>query len=174
MESIVYRNKWMSVVNKLNTSGDSFYYFSEADKVVILPYFYHLGSVKIVCLIEPVSTWGRDKELTAITGSVEEYETPEQSAVRELEEEAGIIVPFDSDKWIELGEFNVSKSLSSKRHHYLVNIGNAEFSDHIETDGSFFEKKTKKYVVSTNVVKHSSDLSFNFLAIKLREHLNIY
>lgn len=163
----------MSVINKLNPTGDSFYYFSESDKVVILPYFVYLGNVKIVCLIEPVSTWGRDKELTAITGSIEDYETPEKSAVRELEEEAGIIVPFN-DKWIELGEFNVSKSLSSKRHHYLVDIGNAEFSEKVDTDGSFFEKKTKRYVVSPDVYIHSSDLSFRYMVEKLKEELNIY
>lgn len=169
----VYMNKWMSVNRQTNPNGESFYYFKEPDKVVILPYFYYLEKPYIVCFLEPVSTWGRDKEVTALTGTVEDSDSPEKTAVRELEEEAGVIVPFDNHKWVDIGELNVSKSLTSHRYHYLVDIGDSDFGKR-NTDGSYFEKNTKMYTVPLDTVQHSNDLSFHYLVLKLKEHLNIY
>lgn len=160
LKSVGYLSLWKDT----NPNGEDYYFFEEADKVVVLPYLFdEEGTIRIITLIEPISLWSKNKkEITCVTGTVDEGEDTFIAAVRELKEETGILIS-DSDKYEYVGSYNFTKSCTGKRHLYIVN---AQKFDVMEkpTDGSWFEANTKNMISGYEEIKHlSNDVYLHFL-----------
>lgn len=69
---------------------------------------------------EPIPPHTPMKHLTALTGTVEKGEEYLETAIRELEEEAGIIAP--SKSFIDLSYVYPSKASTTKVHMYAVDV----------------------------------------------------
>jgi 8-oxo-dGTP pyrophosphatase MutT (NUDIX family) len=119
-----------------------------------------------VTLIEPITIWGRKKELTCVTGTIEPNEPHFEAAKRELEEETGIKVLVAS-AWVYVGGFNFNKSATSKRHLYLVNVSENATVNPKKTDGSTFEKNTIPQLLPIAGVDLSTDIYLHFLTLTL-------
>jgi len=175
-EKILYQNKWVSLVERYNPeSGDTYTVFKEADKVIILPYFIANNELYIVYLLEPISTWsGKLPEITCISGTIEKKEDFFNTAIRELEEETGIIQKNES-MWEYVGGFYHSKSATSKRHLYVVDITDSDLVKK-STDGSWFEKNTQNVVsrISKSLKSKNNDLYFAYLLNYLETKNELY
>jgi hypothetical protein len=164
-EKILFKNKWVSLIEKTNPdSGDKYTIFKESDKVMVLPYFISNGKLYVIYLLEPINIWRNNKaELTCISGTIEPNENHFDTAIRELAEESGI-VQEDKSKWEFLDSMFHSKSATSQRFLYLVDISDSDIVRK-STDGSWFEKNTKNVVseISTEMKKLSKDIYFHFM-----------
>lgn len=164
-----FKNKYLSVLS--NTfNGEKYYFFKEKDKVVILPYAFTEDGLSVITLLEPITIWGRNNEMTAVQGSIEDGEQPHKCAERELLEETGFNCPYNEKDWTSLGKLHYTKSSVSKRYYFLVDITNSEKVKKT-TDGSQFEKYTGVAVTSPQSVKLSADLQLHYLIQKLNEKL---
>lgn len=160
---IVYKNSWFSVILDDSVQDAEFYYTKHPDKVVILPYLYTSEGITLICLQEPIKIWnGKSKEMTAITGTIDSGETPHQTAIRELEEEAGLMLNYKPEDWSYLGAYNCDKGTQSKRHMFIVNVTDAKAKKKT-TDGSWFEKNTRVILCKPDDISTSSDLALHFL-----------
>lgn len=165
-----FKNKYLSVLSNV-FNGEKYYFFKEPDKVVILPYAFTQSGLSIIALVEPISIWGRDSELTAVQGSKEEGENPHDCAVRELLEETGFHCPYNDKEWTFIGKYHYTKSSVSKRYYFLVDISNSEKIQKT-TDGSEFERMTSVVVSSPKMAEISSDMQLHFLVKCLIEKLS--
>jgi hypothetical protein len=164
-DKILYKNKWVSLIQKENPeSGDTYTVFSEANKVIVLPYFIQEnGDIFITYLLEPISSWrNKTREITCISGTIESGDEPFETAIRVLEEDAGISLK-DNSKWDFAGSYFHSKSATSERFLYIVDITDSEIFKKT-TDGSWFEKNTKNVISTTDSIKkQSKDLYLSYL-----------
>lgn len=169
-----YKTPWFAVKKSVSEDGKSspFYFTIRKPKVVILPYFSAVeDKFHLVLLEEPISTWGADSEIVALTGTIDEAREPiDQTAVRELYEETGIICHMDSERrWTHIGNFTFDKGTSSQNHLYLVDVGNCTLGER-KTDGSWFEANTKLCVLpeDDHRIRYSKDIYLHFLLTQLR------
>ena len=168
---LLFSNDYLQVLSNKNKGDEEYYFTKQSDKVVILPYCKYKGEWCVLTLMEPILLWGRRKEITAITGSIEKGEDPDKTAIRELEEEMGIITEW-GDHWTFVGEFYPQKSTVDCRYMYLVDISSAEIGEK-PTDGSYFEKVAKTVLSELNIEGISQDLALCFLIEKLKNKLGI-
>jgi 8-oxo-dGTP pyrophosphatase MutT (NUDIX family) len=165
---IVYKNPWFSVVTTPIEEGELFF-VTQRDKVVILPYYTDVqtGSLKLVTLIEPIQLWGRKKEITAITGTIDKGENPFECAPRELNEETGLICEY-GDNWDYLGEVHFDKGTVGTRYLFLVDVTGCK-AEPKKTDGSSFEKNTKVMVSTFEELSLCTDLHLLYMSEKLKK-----
>ena len=164
---LLYSNPYLQVFKAKNKGGEEYTFTKDNDKVVVLPYTIIDGKVKIMTLIEPIKLWGRAKEITCVTGTLEEGEEPNECAVRELEEEIGIQSDW-GDNWTYVGKFHPVKGSVDCRHMYLVNITDESIKENPDDDGTYFEKVAKRLLTKIEVEKVSNDMALCFLIEKLK------
>jgi 8-oxo-dGTP pyrophosphatase MutT (NUDIX family) len=167
--NVEYKNNWFSVIST-ESGGNPFYYVKERDKVVILPYYIRDGVLQVITLIEPISIWGKKREITAVTGTIDKGESPYDSAPRELQEELGLVCEY-SKVWTYLGEFHYNKGTQGTRHLFLVDVTGCKATPK-STDGSWFENNTKIMVSGVEDLILSTDLHLHYLLARLQEHLS--
>lgn len=164
---LLYSNPYLQVFKATNGGGEDYTFIKDDDKVVVLPYAVIDGDVKIMTLIEPIKLWGRGKEITSVTGTLEEGEEPNECAVRELEEEIGIKSEW-GDNWTYVGKYYPVKGSVDCRHMYLVDITGEPIKGKPEEDGSYFEKVAKRLLTKIKVEEVSNDMALCFLIEKLK------
>lgn len=138
--NILWENKYMKVLNL-----DEWTVVEEKDMVVCIPYL--VEENKIILRQEYIPTYnyvdGQNFHLTVLSGSVEKDEEPSKTIVRELEEEAGIILREDFPIEIYKSLF-VSKGNTAKYHICLLTINENDYHQVIpKGDGSDSEAKSK-------------------------------
>lgn len=126
--------------------------------VGILPYrVKEDGTVMFTIRREGKSAWSRNPHkrfMTSITGGVDEGETFEHAAVRELYEEAGIQV--QEENLIYLGETYAAKCLDTLYQLYAVDVSEFPFKSNGPTDGSEGEALAKNQEVSWRDANNAS------------------
>lgn len=108
--------------------------------VAILPYHLDRG---ILVRHEFTPCWGNELYISSITGGWEKdkHETPIDTVLEELQEEAGIIL-HDENNIFTLGTCRGTKSSDTLYHLFLVDLTLDDFGEiDIETDGSYLEGK---------------------------------
>lgn len=163
---VLFKNDYLKVISAKNEDGGEYYFTMQNDKVVVLPYTIRNKKVNIFTLMEPIKLWGRKKEITAVTGSLEEGEDPHKCAVRELKEEIGIYAPWGS-AWEYLGEFYPQKSTVDCRHLYLVDVTNQTIVGK-PTDGSWFEQVTNRVLSDLDIQNMSRDVVLHYMIERLK------
>lgn len=167
---LIFSNEWLQLFKAENEVGDSYQFTKDCDKVVILPYYIINGKPNIITLIEPIKLWGRKKEVTCVTGSLEVDEDPKACAVRELLEETGVSCEWGNN-WDYVGKFNHNKGSVDKRHLFLVDVTGKEIQKK-KTDGSWFEKNTTTTISGFEILDLSTDIFLHLLSQKLKEKMD--
>lgn len=148
------------------------------DAVVCIPFL--IESNQIVLRYEYIPTFkyvdGQDYHVTLICGGIEQGETPEKALIRELEEEAGIVLREDFQFEEEIKPLFATKSSTNKYYPFIIPLNERDYHEVIaKGDGSKAESISKavkidvKYISSLN----PSDLITDYMLLKLKEYLNV-
>jgi len=171
-DDILFSNKYMKVINY-----EDWTIIKESDFVVCIPYL--IDSNQIILRHEYIPTFkyvdGQDFHVTILSGAIEQGETPDRAILRELEEEAGLVV--SPEYKIEfMKPLFISKVNASKYYPCIIQLTEREYHEVIaKGDGSEAEKKSQsvkidiKYLNSIN----SSDLITDYMILKLKDYLNM-
>jgi 8-oxo-dGTP pyrophosphatase MutT (NUDIX family) len=156
---------------------EDWHIIKESDFVVCIPYL--VESNQIIIRHEYIPTFkyvdGQEYHLTVLSGSIETGETPDRALLRELEEEAGIVLDPEY-KFEFMKPLFVSKGHASKYYPCILPLMEKDYEEVIaKGDGSLAEKKSKsakldaKYLNSIN----ASDLITEYMLIQIKNYLNL-
>ena len=118
---------------------------------------------------------GQEYHLTVLSGGIKEGETPSIALLREIEEEAGIVISPDFN--IEfMKPLFVSKAHSSKYHPAIISLTERDYHEVMPlTDGSKAEKKSQTAKIDLMYINsvNASDLITEFMLDKFRDFVNV-
>jgi 8-oxo-dGTP pyrophosphatase MutT (NUDIX family) len=172
-EDIVYQDDKLKIVKFEDWS-----IIKEKDCIVCIPYL--IESNQMVLRYEYIPTFkyvdGQEYHATLVCGGIETGESPKMALLRELEEEAGIVLREDFTIEEELKPLFISKGHTNKYYPFILPLNERDYHEVIaKGDGSEEESKSKsvkvdiKYINSVN----SSDLITDYMLMKLKEYLNL-
>ena len=171
-EDIVYSNDYVKVIN-----FEDWTIVKESDFVVCIPYL--IDSNQIILRHEYIPTYkyvdGQDYHITVLSGGIEVGETPERALLRELEEEAGIIVSPDY-KVEFMKPLFVSKGNASKYHPCIIQLTERDYHEVVaKGDGSEAEKKSQSVKVDVKYLNsiNASDLITEYMIQQMKDYFNI-
>jgi 8-oxo-dGTP pyrophosphatase MutT (NUDIX family) len=171
-EDILFSNKYMKVINY-----EDWTVIKESDFVVCIPYL--IESNQIILRHEYIPTFkmvdGQDFHITVLSGGIELGETPERAILRELEEEAGIVVSPEF-KIEFMKPLFVSKGNASKYHPCIIQLTERDYHEIIaKGDGSEAEKKSQSVKIDTKYINsiNPSDLITEYMIKQMKDYLNI-
>ncbi len=172
-EKVIYTNdKNLKVIE-----FEDWHIIKERDCVCCIPYL--IESNQIVLRYEYIPTFkyatGQEYHVTLVAGGIENGEAPNMALLRELEEEAGIVLREDY-VLDAMKPLFMSKGSVNKFYPYILPLSERDFTEKIATgDGSKAEKLSKsvrvdvKYIDSIN----ASDLITDYMLMKLKEYMNL-
>ena len=171
-DDIVFSDNIMKIVKY-----EDWTIIKENDAVFCIPYL--IEKNQIVIRNEYIPTFkyvdGQEYHITLVGGRVEDGEAPETAMLRELEEEAGIILN-ENYKLENLKPLFTNKGMTQKLHLYIIPLNEREYTEVTAVgDGSRAEKLSKsvkvdiKYLDSLN----TSDLVTDYMILKVKEHMNL-
>ena len=171
-DSILFEKDYLKVIEK-----DKWLYIEESDSVCVLPILVEENKVLLRMEVIPPfqSIDGRDHHLTCISGTIEKGEKPEECLVRELEEEAGIVLRDG----VVIEIFDVlfkSKTGSSRFHLCILPLSIYQYDETIaKGDGSKIEDLSKTVNVDVKSLKNltPSDTVTKLLIEEGKKYLNI-
>ena len=119
---------------------------------------------------------GQEYHATIVAGGIEPGEDPKAALLRELEEEAGIVLRDDYE--IELEKpFFLTKGSTNRAYAFILPLNERDYHEVVaKGDGSVAESKSKavkvdiKYIDSINV----SDMATAYMLMKAKEYLNMF
>lgn len=172
-DEILYEDNYMKVLK----GRDEWSFVAENDNVCCIPILTEYNQILVRREIIPPYKYndGKDYHLTAISGTVEEGETPEETVRRELVEEAGIML---KDNYvIEIYDsLYKNKGNTSKYHLVIIPLMEYEYSEVAASgDGSKLEKESSTVKVNIKNIKQliPSDIVTRMLLNDVMDFLNI-
>lgn len=171
-DKILFKNDYISLIEYEDWS-----IVKEKDLVVCIPYL--IESNQFIIRYEYVPTYkytdGKDYHITVISGSIETGETTERALLRELEEEAGIVL--SEDYQLEgIKPLFINKGHVNKYIPYIIPLHERDYHEVIaKGDGSKAESLSKSVKVDAKYLDSldTSDLITDYMIMKLKEYLNI-
>lgn len=134
MEKILYRTKYLSLVEK-----DNWIFVKDMTEafVAILPFRDREGEIEFLARIETIPAHQPARHLCALTGTIEKGESPSETARRELYEESGF---RGRGPLIQMGQIFLSKSSSTVVHLYAIEVTD-EVQEEAPGDGTQNEEE---------------------------------
>jgi 8-oxo-dGTP pyrophosphatase MutT (NUDIX family) len=171
-DDVVYSDKYTKIIKYEETS-----ILSGKDCVICIPYL--IESNQFIIRQEYIPSFkyteGQELHLSCVGGSVEMGESNEVALLRELQEEAGIVLRdnfvIDFDK-----PLFVNKHTTIKCYYCILPLTENDYHEiAITTDGSRIEKlsKTAKLDIKYLNSLDSSDIVTEFMLMKFRTYLNL-
>ncbi len=119
---------------------------------------------------------GQEYHATIVAGGIEPGEDPKTALLRELEEEAGIVLRGDYE--IEIDKpFFLTKGSTNRAWAFILPLNERDYHEVVaKGDGSVAESKSKavkvdiKYIDSISV----SDMATAYMLMKAKEYLNMF
>lgn len=149
----------------------------EKDLVICIPYL--IDTNQIIIRSEYVPTYkyvdGQEYHITVISGGIEIGEYPEDALVRELEEEAGIVLR-DNFKIDFSKPLFINKGTANKYYPCILRLTKGDFEEVVATtDGSMAEKKSKSIKIDIKYIKslNASDLITEYMLLLVKDYLNM-
>jgi 8-oxo-dGTP pyrophosphatase MutT (NUDIX family) len=171
-DNILYSNKYIKVID-----FEDWTIVRESDFVVCIIYL--IESNQIILRHEYIPTFkfvdGQQFHITVLSGSIELGETPERALLREIEEEAGIVISPDF-KIEFMKPLFVSKGNASKYHPCIIQLTERDYHEVIaKGDGTKSEEKSKSVKIDVKYLNsiNSSDLITDYMIGKIKEYLNM-
>jgi 8-oxo-dGTP pyrophosphatase MutT (NUDIX family) len=171
-EDVIYSDDNLKVIK-----FEEWSIIKEKDLVVCIPYL--IESNQIILRYEYIPTFkyvdAQDYHITLVGGGVETGEGNDTAILRELEEEAGIVVNEDY-KLESLKPLFMSKGATQKVTAYIIPLNEKDYHEKVaQGDGSKIEKKSKSVKVDIKFLGsiNTSDLISDYMLLKLKEYLNL-
>lgn len=169
---VLFEDDYLKIIKK-----DDWSFIEESDSVCVLPIL--VEENKVLLRMEVIPPFkdkdGKDFHLTCISGTIEEGEDPKNCLVRELEEEAGLVLKNS----VEIEFFQVlykSKTGSSSFHLCVLPLSLYSYDEVVaKGDGSKHEKLSKTVNVDVkNLSKLKPSDTVTYLLIQeAKKYLNI-
>lgn len=147
------------------------------DFVICIPYL--IEENKFIIREEYIPSYkykeGQQMHLACVGGGIERGETPEEALIRELQEEAGILLREDIKIEFDKPLF-VGKDSTQKFYPCILPLMSKDFDEiTIHGDGSLLEKMSNTAKVDKRYVQSMipSDVVTDFMLMKLRNFLNL-
>jgi len=119
---------------------------------------------------------GQEYHATIVAGGIEPGEDPKTALLRELEEEAGIVIRDDYEIEVEKPLF-LTKGSTNRAWAFILPLNERDYHEVVaKGDGSVAESKSKavkvdiKYIDSISV----SDMATAYMLMKAKEYLNMF
>lgn len=148
------------------------------DSIVCIPYL--IESNEIILRHEYIPTFkyvnGQEYHVTVVAGGIEYGETPDQALLRELEEEAGIVLREDYKLEPE-GPIFLCKGIADKFYTYILPLNERDYNEVIARgDGSKAEEKSKSVKVNVKYIDslRPSEMITQYMLLLLKDYLNIH
>jgi len=141
-------NKWLQLreIRDPENGVDGYVYshekISDGKVVAMLPYRKSSDDYEFLLRSEVTPCWGMQHFVSSTTGKVDKGETPIQTAVRELKEEAGYSVK--EKDMIPLGTSFSSKSSDTVNYLFSVDLADKKKGE-VTTDGTELEAKAHNF-----------------------------
>jgi 8-oxo-dGTP pyrophosphatase MutT (NUDIX family) len=172
-EEVLYKDDNIKIVNYENWS-----LIEEKDCIVCIPFL--IETNQIVLRYEYIPTFkyvdSQEYHVTVVSGGIEQGETPKIALLRELEEEAGIVLREDFIIEEELKPLFISKGHTNKYHPFILPLNERDYEEvFAKGDGSEEEAKSKSVKVDVKYIKslNTSDLITDYMLLKIKEYLNL-
>ena len=173
-EEVLFNNDHFSIVKYEDWS-----ILKTGDSIVCIPIL--IETNQIILRYEYIPTFkyvtGQEYHLTLIAGTIEKGEDPKTCLVRELEEEAGIVLREDFQIEEELKPLFISKGHSNRYYPFILPLNERDYHEILASgDGSEAEKKSKSVKVDVKYINsvNSSDLITDYMLMKLKEYLSMW
>lgn len=147
----------------------------ERDIVICIPIL--IETNQIILRYEYIPTFkyvdGQEYHITLVAGGIENGESPKVAVLRELEEEAGIIVSPDY-KIEEMKPLFMNKGSVNKIWPFILPLNEKEYSEIVaKGDGSKVEALSKSVKVDIKFLDkiNTSDIMTEYMLLKVKEYL---
>jgi len=166
-DQVLFENNWVTVIDR---GGWTVVRDMNGLGVALLPYQFRGTNLWYLARMEPCPSHGPLILPSCITGGLDEGETPEQCAVRELKEEAGYKVT--QDQLIPLGEVWPSKLVELRVFMYAINVtGMAQTPP--KGDGSVYEALAENAWYDAKQALAVPDAVWGTMILRLRDKLGL-
>lgn len=171
-DDVLYKDDYIKVIKYEDWSV-----VVEKDCVVCIPYLVELN--KFIIRQEYIPSFkyteGQELHLSCVGGSIEQGETPEISMIRELQEEAGIVLRDGFQIEFEKPLF-ICKSSSNRFYLCIIPLNENDYHEvTISMDGTKSERLNKTSKIDVKYLKslNPSDIVTEYMIMKFKEYLNI-
>ena len=160
-EKVLYKDDHFQIIQFEDWS-----ILKERDTVVCIPYL--IETNQVVLRYEYIPTFkyvdGQEYHVTLVCGGIEQGETPEKAMLRELEEEAGIVLREDYQLEAMRPLF-INKGSANKYYPYILPLNERDYHEVVaKGDGSKEEEMSKAVKVDvyedTKTVSNGLDVQF--------------